>query len=227
MDAGQILLESARNLNRGISAISASGLTLLNAWQRDWATRWPYMPTLEVSAVVTTSANTNQYSLASNIDKIQVMYIPASSQTLARMTFDQLKSVSPSAASDKGVPTVWAPYQEDQVQFYPMPDGSYDINYLYYSDPTEIGATSATPTGIDSKYHDAGVWYVTYRIAAQMGDNDTRDMAYTEYNRVFEAAKLDMIARVAGRKTIRMAGDYQNLNPSLTTEDTVKHLLYP
>jgi len=209
MDVGDILLEVGRNLNRTVSSVSATGgVTLLNAWMRDWSIRFPTMPTLETSAVMTVSSGTKTYSLASDIDKVYDMYLPSQAVFISKMTEEQMHVISPSGSSITGAPVAWAPYGESQVIFYPTPDSSYDISYSYFADVTVVSATSNTPVSIDAKYHDAGVWYVTWRMAQRMGDMETTQLAVAEYNRLFESAKLDMAERFAGASRVRTGHEY-------------------
>jgi hypothetical protein len=209
MDVGDILKEVGRNVNRNISAISANGgVDLVNAWQRDWATRWPYMPTLQTSATITVSANTRTYSLSASLDKIYDLTIPAESIHLQKVTMEQMNSFAPSASSITGQPTHYAPFGRRQVKLFPTPAAAYDIVYYMYENYIPVSATSNTPISIDAKYHDGAVWYTTWRMAQRMGDLDTMAIAKQEYDRVFDEAVKDMAARFAGANRVRVGGEY-------------------
>ena len=218
MTTADQVLETARNLNRASNEVSAQCVPLFNAFQRDWATRWPYADYLEASAYFTTSANSYQYSLSTAVDKIYSMYIPAKQTFVHGITLEQYNVVSPSSTA--GDPIAFAPFNEQQVFLYPTPNASLDINYLYYKNPTDITTASALSVQqmtIGSKYHDAVVWYATWRLASRMGDIENRDLAIAEYNRMFEQAKMDMINRIAGSKRIRTGGEY--INNQLVAQD--------
>jgi len=209
MDSGDILLEVARNTNRNISAISANGgIDLINAWQRDWSTRWPYMPSLQTSATVTVSANTRTYSLSASLDKIYDMTVPEFSAKLKKVTIEQMNSFAPSASSVVGNPKYWAPFGRRQIILFPTPAAAYDINYYMYENYIPVSATSNTPISIDTKYHDGAVWYTTWRMAQRMGDPGTQETAKREYDRIFDAAVSDMATRFAGANSVKVGGDY-------------------
>lgn len=208
MDNSEIITEVARNTNRKFSAVSAQTIDLLNAWQRDWATRWPYMPTLQTSAIMTVSAGTRTYALSANMDKIYDLTIPAFSIKLKKVTLDQMNSFAPSASSITGQPTHYAPFGRRQVKLFPTPADSYDITYYMYANYDAVATTSATITSIDEKYHDGGVWYATWRMSQRMGDQGLYEIARSEYERVFKEAVKDMATRFAGANSVKVGGDY-------------------
>lgn len=208
MLASELTLELARNLNRTSAEVSAQAVPLMNAWINDWATRWPYADYLEASATFNTTANTKTYSLSANVDKIYDFVIPAYNVHLERITEEQYKLATPSAYY--GTPYFFAPFNERQVNLLPIPEGVVAVNYFYYKTPTAINTTdalSAQTPAISEKYHNAGVWYCTWRMAQRMGDVDLVALAKNEYDITFEMAKQDMLNRVAGSNRVRVASD--------------------
>lgn len=212
MLASEIVVEAGRNLNRTSGEISAQSIPILNSWQRDWNTRWPYADYLESSAASAMTASTQQYTLSTDVDKLYSIWIPSLNTKLERLTEEQLRALGPSA--QYGTPVAFSPYGEFGVNFWPIPASAYGFNYSFYKAMTEITTASAlsvqTPA-ITAKYHDTGVWYATWRLAQRMGDSDLVAFAYAEYDRAFKVAAADMINRVAGTKRIRFADEqYEN-----------------
>lgn len=218
MLTNEIIVEIARNLNLASAQVSAQCIPLLNGWQRDWNTRWPYADYLETSASSDMTASTQQYQLASDMDKLYDLWIPTLATKLDRLTEEQLRALGPSALY--GPPVAYATFGEFGVNFWPIPASAYGFSYSYYKSMTEIttaSALSAQTPAITPKYHEAGVWYATWRMAQRMGDTGLVELAMAEYDRVFALAAADMINRVAGTKRVLFA-DEQYTNTRVVSD---------
>lgn len=215
MNLQEIVLETARNLNRTSAEISVQAVPLLSNWQKDWDARWPYAAVLEASATFTTSADTQTYALSGNLSKLYAAYIPELTQRLSYLTMDQLRAIAPSNQS--GPPQAFAPFGAQQVMLFPVPSASYDVNYFYYKNLDDFSTAttlSAQTPAVDPRYHEAGVQYATERMAGRMGDTDTRDYAKREYDRIFALAQADWSSRIGGRHKARIGADF-------TAHDTI------
>lgn len=200
--------EIAKNLNRTSAEVSAQCIPVLSNWQRDWTTRWSFGKTLETSSYITTSATYQAYNLSSTLDKILGMNIPGSNVVLQRMELDQLNALTPSTTG--GVPAYFVPWGQNQVYLYPVPNASLDIHYSYLkkiTDFTTASALSVQQSDIDTKYHDAGTWYGTWRLALRMGATDIATEAKKEYETVYALAQRDMVDRVVEPNQVRVAGE--------------------
>jgi len=210
--SSEIVLEAARNLNRTSAEISAQSIPLLNSWQRDWNTQWPYADYLETSAASAMTDSTQTYTLATDMDKLLSVWVPALGK-LTILSDEQLRALGSSAVY--GNPIAYSVFGESQVNFFPIPTSAYGFSYAYYKTINEIttaSALSAQTPAIGSKYHDSGIWYLTWKLAVRMGDVDMVAMAKAEYDRIFANASADMINRVAGTKRIRFANEqYENM----------------
>jgi hypothetical protein len=217
------VLEIARNLNRTSAEVSAQSIPLLNAWQREWNTRWPYAEYLETSASFVTTAYTQTYTLSANVDKPYAFWLPTKGYRLDRLTDEQIRALGASAVYS--TPTGFAPFGDNQVNLYPVPDGAISVYYTYYQALTDIDTSLALSTQtlvIGTKYHDAGVWYATWRLAQRMGDVETLNIAKTEYETAYDHAKRDMVTRVAGTNRVRFAAEQiSSLNPAADKAHTM------
>lgn len=214
----EIMVEVGRNLNRTSAEVSAQSIPLVNAWMREWNTRWPYADYLETSTTSAMTASTGQYTLSSDVDKLIDVWVPTLGYKLNRLTEEQLRALSPSAVY--GNPIAFSQFGQFGLNFFPIPSSAYGFNFSYYQGLTSVNSTDTlsvqTPV-ISTKYHDAGVWYVTWRMALRMGDNDLVAFAKAEYDRQFEYAKEDMIVRVAGLHRINFAEE-QFINTTVLTD---------
>lgn len=215
MLVSQQIVEIAANLNRTSAEVSAQSIRLLNSWQRDWNARWPYNDQIQTSASFALSADTQTYSLASDMDKLYAMYIPELKTRLSYLTLDQLKAVAPSNTT--GTPQAFAPFGAQQVMIYPIPDTAYTVEYAYYKFLDDIidtatSALSVQTLVVDPKYHEGGIQYATYHIAQRMGDGDTFAFAKSEYERIFALALADWSTKVGGKKQAKVGADYVQSN---------------
>jgi len=223
MTVGKQILDIARNVNRTSASISAQCVDLLNSWQRETATRWPYMPTLETSAMITISGGTATYALSANIEKLYTIYIPNQSIALKRLTLEQLRTLAPSGSSITGTPTHWAPFGNQQIVLFPTPAESFDVTYEYYKESRDVSATTDTIDSIDDKYHDVGNWYASWRMAQRMGDNETMAVAKQEYEQAFQSQLADMARRFAGRNRVKGPGSFA---PNTLGDDDVVNMFW-
>ena len=99
---------------------------------------------LEASAYDTTSSGTRTYGLPSDFSAMYSVRIPAYDIKLTYVPKEQFDALQPSA-TESGIPTRYTIWDEE-IEFYPSPNGSLDIYYNYIKNLAAVSAgTSDIP----------------------------------------------------------------------------------
>jgi len=130
----------------------------LNWAQQDIASRkdWHW---LKSSKTLTTTSGTEEYSLDSTCHKVIAMKDETNETYLRPINARAFEVSEPyvDTSSDTGKPRYWYPSEIDssenqQVKFYPVPNGSYTIRYRFYKRLSDMSADTDV-SRVPAKYH--------------------------------------------------------------------------
>lgn len=167
-------------------------LNWINAAMYDIAGRFDAPPYLETSAVLTNVASTNKWqlsSIASDIDKIVDVRISAENSRLMYLPVDQFNAMDPKP-DDEGVPTVYTIFN-DEIIFYPTPNGTYGTQVNYIKDVETVSAQSAVPE-IPIKYLEGITYYCVIQGLYRREDFQQAQVMEAKYTALLERMKRDL-----------------------------------
>ena len=148
-------------------------------YDRDWYWR------LTQDAAFTTTSGTEEYTLASGTAKIIDIRDTTNDTYLGEAHYLDLVQDKPGIDSgDSGHPTKWYysgdSSQSPKIKLYPIPNGSYAMEYDYYKKLTELSADADEPD-IPDRWQQILIDYALYQEL--LAQNDSR---YSIYNTNFE-----------------------------------------
>ena len=154
---------------------------------------WPFLKTTD--ATITTAANDEEYSLASDFAKMIAMRDTTNENWLTEMSKKDFDASKPavSTTEDAGYPEYWYATDLDssnyqQIKLYPVPDGIYTITYDYYKTLADLSADTDV-SDIPAKYHQALVDYACFKYYQKEQDEQA-----TQFHQEFQNTMADMMA---------------------------------
>lgn len=220
MSANSSFLEIQNNVLALISKSDATTRNRVKNWINmgyyDFVLReqWPFR---ETTGTITTSAGTQEYSLASNFSDIDENNITsvaiqgASARKLNYIPYNQLRVTQPDYDQEgQGLPEKYY-IKGDNIGFWPQPGDTYSVSVDYHKLLTELSADSDEPI-IPVGYREALVQYGLAKEHDYNTDPDLAIKAMNEYEQIITKARMNLLTQPNDMNNVRILGpaDFYN-----------------
>lgn len=106
---------------------------------------------LKVTGSVSFADGTQAYTLATDLVKVTAVHIPDEEWTLIKSSVEAIETLR---RDFEDIPRFWAVRGENKLVVHPIPDQSYNGEYVYYKEPDTLSASGDT-TDLPSAFDNA------------------------------------------------------------------------
>lgn len=147
--------------------------------------RWPFLESIDTSLTTVSGTSSYNFPMANwrNIDAVRIAQPAQQNYVMIdykspQELFDMLQVDQVQTAT----PRYWTKYA-NQLWFYPIPDGPYNVTIYYIQEPADMAADSDVPL-VPIAYHDAIVAGAVFRMATRERDFINMEIWQTKYEQL-------------------------------------------